>query len=79
MKPIFSFLLGLVLMGGSLAAPAQTAPAPKNRLVKPVLRPQSAASPNRTAYAHSFLKDTAAFRRSGRPIDGIRMRVQPIK
>ena len=79
MKSASSFLLGLALLGG-LAAQAQTTPAPKTQLVKPAPRPKATAAKNRPVYAHSLFKDTAAFRRSGRPTDGlIRMRARPKK
>jgi len=74
-----SFLLGLALLGLGLSAPAQTSPAsqPKTRPGKGAPRPTGPAAQKRTAYATPFFKDTAAFRRSGRPADKIPIPAQP--
>ncbi len=77
MKPAPSFLLGLALMGLGLSAPAQTAPKPKTQPAKSVPRTKGAAAQKRTAYGPPFIKDTAAFLRSGRPADGIQNRILP--
>ncbi|WP_046247229.1 hypothetical protein [Hymenobacter terrenus] len=79
MKHVPSFLLGLVLMSLCVVAQAQTTPAPqpKNQPVKSEPRPQGSAAQKHAAQAPSFIKDTAAFRRSGRPADGIQNLIRP--
>jgi hypothetical protein len=77
MQHALSFLLGLVLLGlGCSAAQAQTTPVPKTQPAKASSRTEGATAKKRPA-AHSFIKDTAAFRRSGRPVDKVPVRPQP--
>ncbi|WP_460608797.1 hypothetical protein [Hymenobacter terrigena] len=72
MKSVSACLLGVALLSLCWTAQAQTTPAtqPKTPPVKPMPRPKSAAAPKGKAYGAPLIKDTAAFRRSGRPADG---------
>ncbi|QNE42378.1 hypothetical protein F1C16_22425 (plasmid) [Hymenobacter sp. NBH84] len=71
------FLLGVTLAAfyGPAAAQTTPTPAPNARPGKGVPPPKRATTPPRTASV-SAVQDTAAFRRSGRPADGILMRAQ---
>jgi len=70
------FLLGMMLVAFCGPATAQTTPppAPNARPGKGVSHPKRAAAPPRTVSVVTL--DTAAFRRSGRPADGILLRAQ---
>jgi hypothetical protein len=72
MNSVSACLLGVALLSFCLTAQAQTIPAtqPKSPPVKPLPRPKGAAAPKGKAYGAPLIKDTAAFRRSGRPADG---------
>ena len=71
MKNIPDFLLCVMLLSFSLAAQGQTVPTTQSKAqsVKPLPRPKGAAVPKGKAYGAPLIKDTAAFRRSGRPAD----------
>ena len=72
MKNLPACLLGVALLSLGLAAQAQTTPvAPsKAQPAKPLPPPSRPAAPRGKAYGAPLIKDTAAFRRSGRPADG---------
>lgn len=72
MKNLPACLLGVALLSLGLAVQAQTTPvAPsKAQPAKPLRHPSRPAAPKGEAYGGPFIKDTAAFRRSGRPADG---------
>ncbi|WP_460615562.1 hypothetical protein [Hymenobacter seoulensis] len=80
MKPAPLFLLGLTLVALSGPAAAQTTPttAPGTPPAKGVPQPKRAATPPRMASMSAVKMDTAAFRRSGRPVDAIRIRARNI-
>jgi len=71
MKNIPSFLLSVALLSLCLVAQAQTTPAlqSKTQLVKPLPRIKGTVVRQSKAYGAPLIKDTAAFRRSGRPAD----------
>lgn len=72
------FLVGLALFLRCGAAAAQTTPAPRPNPAKAGARPVGAAALPRPRFARAYKLDTAAFRRSGRPADGIQ-RLAPVK
>jgi len=80
MKFNLLFLLGMTLVALYSPASAQTTPTPvpNARPGKGVPHPKRAATPPRTTSVSAGKIDTAAFRRSGRPADGILMRAQDI-
>ena len=80
MKPDPTFLLGLTLLALCGPASAQTTPtpAPNTPLGKGVPHPKRAAAPPRTASVWAVKIDTAALRRSGRPVDSILNRARDI-
>ncbi|WP_460623759.1 hypothetical protein [Hymenobacter tenuis] len=80
MKHAPAFLLGLTLLALCGPASAQTTPtpAPNTPLGKGVPHPKRAAASPRTAPVSAVKMDTAAFRRSGRPADAIRIRARDI-
>ena len=71
MKNIPAFLLCVIFLSLCLVAQAQTMPAlqPKIHSVKPLPRIKGTVVRKGKAYGAPFIKDTAAFRRSGRPAD----------
>ncbi|MBO3272341.1 hypothetical protein [Hymenobacter defluvii] len=75
-NPLFLLGMTLVALSGPAAAQTTPTPAPNARPGKGVPHPKRAAAPPRTASAVQL--DTTAFRRSGRPVDGIIMRAQDI-
>ncbi|GAB3872019.1 hypothetical protein GCM10028824_21910 [Hymenobacter segetis] len=68
----------MALLSFCWTARAQTTPAtpPKTQPVKPLPYPKGAAAPKGKAYGAPFIKDTAAFRRSGRPADAVPNRIR---
>ena len=72
MKSLSACLLGVALLSLCWTAQAQTTPATQSKTppAKPLPRPKGTAAPKGKAYGAPFIKDTAAFRRSGRPADG---------
>jgi hypothetical protein len=77
-NPIFLLGLALLVLCGPASAQTTPTPAPKTPSGKGIRHPKRAAAPPHTASMSAVKMDTAAFRRSGRPIDGILIRVQDI-
>lgn len=65
------FLVGLALFLRCGVAVAQTTPAPRPTPATAGSRPVGTAVARRTGFARAYKMDTAAFRRSGRPADGV--------
>ncbi|MBO3272036.1 hypothetical protein [Hymenobacter defluvii] len=80
MKPTPMFLLGMMLVALSGPASAQTTPTPAPNALpeKRVPPPKRAAAPPRTTSVSAVKLDTTAFRRAGRPADGILLRARDI-
>jgi len=78
MKPTPLFLLGMTLVALYGPASAQTTPPPAPNTLpgKGAPHPKRAAAPPRTVSVSAVKLDTAAFRRAGRPADGILLRAQ---
>ena len=72
MKNLSICLLGLVLLGTCMTAQAQTRPVDSSKAqpAKLLRHPSRPDAPKGKAYGATRIKDTAAFRRSGRPADG---------
>ncbi|HEX8503876.1 MAG TPA: hypothetical protein VF630_00805 [Hymenobacter sp.] len=77
MQRTIPFLLGLLCFGLTASAQTTPAPLPQAQPVKEARRPAGTAPKPRTNLTPVFIKDTAAFRRSGRPADAVPNRIRP--
>jgi hypothetical protein len=77
-NPIFLLGMTLLVLCGPISAQTTPTPTTKTHPREGIRHPERAVAPPHTVSMSAVKMDTAAFRRSGRPVDAIIMRVQDI-